>query len=61
MLAPAASAELEFAQVRGCDPQDTWGSLAEALDSNKPDLFKLPNANLDTGLADASGQPVFVV
>jgi hypothetical protein len=40
---------------------DTWGSLAEALDSNKPDLFKLPNANLDTGLADASGQPVFVV
>jgi hypothetical protein len=38
-----------------------WRELALALDSNQPAQFTLPNANLDTGLADATGRPVFVV
>jgi hypothetical protein len=39
----------------------TWATLALALDSNQPALLSLPNADLVTGRADATGQLVMVV
>ena len=41
--------------------KQAWRELALALDSNQPELFTLKNASLDSGLDDATGQPVFVV
>ena len=41
--------------------RSTWDTLSAALDSSDPALFTLPNANLDTGLADATGKLVFAV
>lgn len=40
-----------------------WSELAAAFASDKPNpkLFTLLNANLDTGLADSTGKPVFLV
>ncbi len=39
----------------------TWVELAAALDAGNAALFQLKNGSLDTGLADADGQPIFVV
>jgi hypothetical protein len=39
----------------------TWGTVADALGADDVALFTLPNANPDTGLADATQAPVFVV
>lgn len=38
--------------------ESTWRELGQALDRGRPDLFTLPNGDLDTGL-DASGQFTF--
>ena len=38
--------------------QDAWSSLGVALDKGKPDLFTLPNMDLETGLTE-KGEPIF--
>ncbi len=38
-----------------------WRQLALALDNNQPESFTLQNGSLDTGLADSTGRPVFLV
>ena len=39
----------------------SWLELSAALDAGNKDLFTLKNGSLDTGLADAGGQPIFLV
>lgn len=36
-----------------------WEMLARAIVENDPERFTLPNANLDTGLADSDGHSIF--
>ena len=39
----------------------TWTQLVQVLDKEDIGLFKLANANLDTGLTDNTDEPVFLV
>lgn len=64
---PTASGDtISYEKLFGIAMQNvlnTWSDLAAAFASEKPkpELFTLLNANLDTGLADATGKPVFLV
>ena len=58
---PGGTTTVSYDEVFECARQNTlkaWTQLAEALRKNKPHLFTLPNADLDTG-RDENGNLVF--